>query len=122
MDETQNPTAPPTERQRPGRLLASIVQVTTREHGFIFARLIDTAHDEEPEECFIHKTTVPADLWDILEPGHAITCKIQETSKGLRGWEIRAGSDDDQLRVDQLQEVISEAEDEEDDDDTRGNR
>ncbi len=118
MERTQ--PSPPTERQRRGRYLATIVEVTTREHGFIFARLIDTTRDEEPEECFIHKTTVPRELWDTLEDGHAITCKVQETSKGLRGWDISDGSDDDQRRVDQLQkkQVTSEKED----DDTRGNR
>ena len=121
MDKTlyTTPATSPTERQRPGRYLATIVRVTTREHGFIFARLIDTARDAEPEECFIHKTTVPAELWDTLEDGHAITCKVQETSKGLRGWDISAGSHDDQRRVDQLQEDHVNLEEE---DDTRGNR
>lgn len=117
MEQTH--PSPATERQRRGRYLATIVQVTTREHGFIFARLIDTARDAEPEECFIHKTAVPSELWDTLEDGHAITCKVQETSKGLRGWDISAGSDDDQRRVDQLQEDHVNLEEE---DDTRGNR
>ena len=102
MEQTQS-TSPPAERQRPGRSLATIVRVTTREKGFIFACLIDTARDEEPEECFIHKTTVPTDLWDTLECGRAITCKIAETSKGLRGWDISVASDDEQQRVDALQ-------------------
>ncbi len=131
MEETHTSPSPViVERQRPGRSFVTIVRVTTREYGFIFARLIDTAGDE-PEECFIHKSTVPSELWDTLEDGHAITCKVQETSKGLRGWDIRAGSDDDQLRVDQLledhvnleeelqeEQIISKKEEE----DNRGNR
>ncbi len=123
MEETQATPSPATERQRPGRSFVTIVGVTTREDGFIFARLIDT-----PEECFIHKTTVPSKLWNTLERGHVVTCKIQETSKGLRGWDISAGSNVvDQRRIDQLQEeqlrVISEEEQKkEESDDNRGNR
>ena len=120
----QTPRRPATERQRPGRLRATIVQVRTRENGFIFARLVDTAPDEKPEECFIHRTTVPSALWETLEPGDAITCKILETSKGLRGWEISAGSADDQRRVDQWTGLQGESstEEGEEKDDTRGNR
>jgi cold shock CspA family protein len=57
--------------------------VTTREKGFIFAQLAETA-----EECFVHKSTVPPELWHDLKPGDGITCKVQETSKGLRGYEV----------------------------------
>lgn len=127
MEETQTAPRPATERQRPGRSFVTIVRVTTRENGYIFARLIDAAGDE-PEECLIHKTTVPSKLWDTLERGHVVTCKIQETSKGLRGWDISAGSTVvDQRRIDQLQEeqlrVISEEEKEkEESDDNQGNR
>ncbi len=125
MEETQAHPRPAIERQRPGRSFVTIVGVKTREDGFIFARLIDT-----PEECFIHKTTVPSELWDTLERGHVVTCKIQETSKGLRGWDISAGSNVvDQRRIDQLQEeqlrIISEEKkekEEEESDDNRGNR
>lgn len=103
MDEAQQapttPTTPPTERQRPGRLLATIVRVTTRGKGFIFARLVETE-----EECFIHKSTVPPTQWHVLNPGDAITCKVQETSKGLRGYEVARGDADEQTRVDAEEE------------------
>lgn len=120
-----NPS-PVSESQRPGRSFVTIVRVTTRESGFIFARLIDTTGDE-PEECLIHKTTVPSKLWDTLERGHVVTCKIQETSKGLRGWDISAGSAVDQRRIDHLQEeqlrvIAEEKKKKREADDTRGNR
>ena len=127
-----------TERHRLGRSFVAIVEVTTREQGFIFARLINTTSDK-PEDCFIHKSAVPSTLWDTLERGHVVTCKIQETSKGLRGWDISVGSNVvDQRRVNQLQkeqlQVISEEKKKEEErardrkekkkeeDDTRGNR
>lgn len=101
MEQTEptSPASPSTEEQRPGRMLATIVRVSTREKGFVFAQLVDATRAEEPEECFIHKTTVPPEIWDTLECGSAITCKVQETSKGLRGWDIAPGTEEDQDRV-----------------------
>lgn len=94
MEETQTTPSPVTERQRPGRLLARIVRVTSREKGYIFARLLQT-----DEECFLHKSGIPLALWSNLERGQAITCRVSETSKGLRGYDVAAGDPDDQARV-----------------------
>lgn len=91
MEQTQ-PTNPGTERQRPGRLLATIVRVTTRPKGYIFARLLESA-----EECFIHKSTTRPELWEQLERGDGISCKVSETSKGLRGYDVVV-SDDEEFR------------------------
>ncbi len=92
--EQPHPTPPETKRTWHGRVLAGITRVTTREKGYIFAHLIDTG-----DECFLHKSTIPSELWDVLDVGHAITCKVSETSKGLRGYEVAAGDVDDQARV-----------------------
>lgn len=83
MAETQTTPSPVTEQQWPGRLLAAIVRVDTREKGYIFARIIGSN-----EECFLHKSGIPPELWGDLEPGQVITCKVSGTSKGLRGYDV----------------------------------
>ena len=92
--EQPHPTPPETKRTWHGRVLAVVTRVATREKGYLFARLIDTG-----EECFLHKSTIPPELWDVLDVGDAITYKVSETSKGLRGYEVAAGDADDQARV-----------------------
>lgn len=101
MEQTEptSPASPSTDQQRPGRLLATVVRVTTREKGFVFVRLVETE-----EECFVHKSTVPPEMWDDLTPGEAVTCKVQETSKGLRGYDIAPGTEEDQDRVNSEEE------------------
>ena len=94
METANPPGTDPGGAPRAGRSLATIVRVTTREKGFIFVHLVET-----DEECFVHKSTVPPDLWHELTLGDAVTCKVQETSKGLRGYEVVAGSEEDQSRV-----------------------
>ena len=90
--EPTSPSPPSTEQQRPGRMLATITRVSTRDKGYIFARLLDSA-----EECFVHKSTAPPELWDGLQVGDGISCKVSETSKGLRGYDV-AVADDDEFR------------------------
>jgi cold shock CspA family protein len=86
--------SPTIEQQRPGRSVASIVRVSTKDKGFVFARLLATG-----EECFVHRSGVPPELWPTLELGDAITCKVSDTSKGIRGYDVAAGSDTDAARV-----------------------
>lgn len=72
-----------TEQQRPGRALAVILSIGTREKGFIFARNV-----ESEEEYFLHVSGVPPALWPELQVGDPITCQVSETSKGLRGHHV----------------------------------
>lgn len=80
---TEIPIPPNIEQQRPGRALAVIVRTTTREKGYIFARNIVS-----DEEYFLHLSGMTPQLWTNLQDGDAITCRVSETSKGLRGHDV----------------------------------
>ena len=75
-----------TETQRAGRHLAVIVRISTREKGFIFARSLEAENPEE--EYFLHISAVPVGLWPELQEGDAVTCKVADTSKGARGYDV----------------------------------
>ena len=92
--EQPHPIPPAAKRPRHERMLAVVTRVTTQEKGYVFAQLLATG-----EECFLHKSTIPPELWDGLDSGRAITCKVSDTSKGLRGYDVAAGDPDDQAHV-----------------------
>ena len=89
-DRQQHPTTP--EQFRPGRTLAVITTIGTREKGYIFAKGV-----ADDEEYFCHVSGVPAEVWPDLLPGDAVTCRVSVTSKGLRAFAVRRATEGEQV-------------------------
>lgn len=83
------------EQQLPGRHLGVIINVKTRDNGFVFLRLSDGTE----RECFVHKSAVPPRMWTTLEDGDALTCRIVETAKGFRAYEIQQATEAEAARA-----------------------
>jgi cold shock CspA family protein len=78
-------------KTRPGRTLAWIARVETRERGFIFARTAEAA----AEELFIHISSMSSPLWAELATGDVISCKVTDGPKGPRGFAVQRVVDAD---------------------------
>lgn len=74
-----------TTTQRKGRTLAWISRVDTRERGFIFA----VSADDVAEEVFLHCSATPPAIWDHLDCGDVVSCRIADTTKGPRGYDVQ---------------------------------
>jgi len=84
-------TTTPTTTTRKGRALAWISSVKfADEKGFMFAIVADGTG----EELFVHRSAVPPALWDMLEVGDPVSCKVSDTPKGPRAFAVARVTDE----------------------------
>ena len=87
-------------KTRPGRTLAWIARIDTRERGFVFARTAEAT----AEELFLHISSMPGPLWSVLQPGDVVSCKVTDGPKGPRGFAVQRVVDVEVLALVKKQE------------------
>lgn len=85
-----------------GRRIGIITSVDSLDRGFVFIR------DEKNVEYFSHKSGWDAeiDFYDARQ-GVVVTFRATETTKGMRAWDVRRGSTQEQAEADRIADAIA---------------